>query len=63
MDLVQKVIALTNQERANHSLGALAWNEQLFKAAQEHSQNMAHGDFMDHRELVKRAREEGSFYS
>lgn len=33
MDLVQKVIALTNQERANRGLRLLAWNEQLFKAA------------------------------
>ncbi|MCY7338082.1 MAG: CAP domain-containing protein [Chamaesiphon sp.] len=47
MDLVQKVIALTNQERANHGLRSLEWNEQLFNAAQEHSQGMAHGDFFD----------------
>ncbi|MBD2495396.1 CAP domain-containing protein [Nostoc sp. FACHB-280] len=59
MDLVQTVIALTNTERAKHGLRALQWNEQLFKAAQEHSQSMAHGDFFDHRELVERAREEG----
>lgn len=59
MDLVQKVIALTNQERARHGLRALEWNEQLFKAAQEHSQGMANGDFFDHRDLVNRAREEG----
>lgn len=59
MDLVQTVIALTNTERAKHGLPALQWNEQLFKAAQEHSQSMAHGDFFDHRELVERAREEG----
>ncbi|MBE9213359.1 MAG: CAP domain-containing protein [Richelia sp. RM2_1_2] len=59
MDLVQQVIALTNQERANHGLGALEWNEQLFKAAQGHSQNMAHGDFFEHGDPVKRAREEG----
>ena len=59
MDLVQKIIALTNQERANHGLRSLEWNEQLFKAAQEHSQSMANGDFFDRRELVERAREEG----
>ncbi|MEB3178445.1 MAG: CAP domain-containing protein [Nostocaceae cyanobacterium] len=59
MDLVQKVIALTNQERAKRGLRQLQWNAQLFNAAQEHSQTMAHGDFFDHRELVKRVREEG----
>jgi uncharacterized protein YkwD len=59
MDLVQTVIALTNQERANRGLGALAWNEQLFNTAQEHSQSMANGDFFDHRDLVKRATDEG----
>jgi uncharacterized protein YkwD len=39
MDLVQQVIALTNQERAKHGLGALQWNEQLFKAAQGFSKH------------------------
>jgi len=59
MDLVQKVIALTNQERANRGLRALEWNEQLFKAAQGHSQSMANGDFFEHGDFLKRARDEG----
>jgi len=59
MDLVQKVIDLTNQERARYGLPALQWNDQLFNAAKEHSQSMAHGDFFDHRQLVERVREEG----
>ncbi|BAY29075.1 hypothetical protein NIES2107_09160 [Nostoc carneum NIES-2107] len=59
MDLVQQVIALTNSERAKHGLGALQWNEQLFKAAQGYSQNMAHGDFFEHGDFVKRAKDQG----
>ena len=59
MDLVQKVIALTNTERAKHGLRALQWNEQLFKAAQGHSQNMAHGDFFEHGDPAKRAIDQG----
>lgn len=59
MDFVQTVIALANQERANHGLQPLEWNEQLFKAAQGHSQNMANGDFFEHGDPVKRARDEG----
>jgi uncharacterized protein YkwD len=50
---------LTNAERAEHGLGALQWNEQLLKAAQGHSQNMANGDFFEHGDYVKCAREEG----
>ena len=55
MDFVQTTIALTNQERTNHGLGAFEWNEQMLtvNAAQKHSQGMAHGDFFDHRELAK----------
>lgn len=58
-DHLQTVIALTNQERAKHGLPALAWNEHLFSAAQGHSQDMANGDYFDHRDLVNRARQEG----
>ena len=59
MDLVQKVIELTNQERTKRGLGALNWNEQLFKAAQGHCADMANGDFFDHRHMVERVRKEG----
>lgn len=40
-------------------MGALTWNEQLFKAAQGHCVDMANGDFLDHRQMVERVREEG----
>ena len=56
---IQQVIALTNEERKRNGFKTLKWNAQLFNAAQEHSQSMAHRDFFDHRELVKRVREEG----
>ena len=67
MDYPQKVIELTNQERRKRGLGALRWNEQLFKAAQKHSINMGKYDFaghVDHRNspFYERVKAEGYSY-
>lgn len=51
------------KERKKKGLQTLTWNEQLFKAAQEHYVGMANGDFFDHRQLARRVKEEGYNYS
>lgn len=45
---VNKVLELTNQFRAQNGLGALKLNSELNAAAQNHSQDMAVGDYFSH---------------
>jgi uncharacterized protein YkwD len=54
MDRAHRVIELTNQERTKRGLRALTWNEQLFKAAQNHCKNMAEDDFFSHQDRFNR---------
>jgi uncharacterized protein YkwD len=44
----EQVIALTNQERAQHGCPALTANDQLTNAAQGHSSDMAINDYFSH---------------
>jgi len=46
--LINRVIELTNAERAKAGLGALTLNNQLAEAAQGHSDSMAADDFFSH---------------
>lgn len=45
---LNRVVELTNVERAQQGLAPLTFNTQLAAAAQVHSANMGSGDFMDH---------------
>lgn len=61
--VLQRVLDLTNMERSKAGLPPLTFNPQLAAAAQKHSQDMALGDFFDHRQMVERVRAEGYQYS
>ncbi len=45
------VVDLTNEYRAANGVGAVTLNQDLFDAAQGHSEDMAVNDFFDHRNL------------
>ncbi|OKH30661.1 hypothetical protein NIES2119_30515 [[Phormidium ambiguum] IAM M-71] len=45
---IDRVVQLTNIERQKVGLPPLKFNSQLAKAAQEHTNNMAKGDFFSH---------------
>ncbi|MDD5012618.1 MAG: CAP domain-containing protein [Candidatus Nanoarchaeia archaeon] len=44
----QKIFESVNQERINHGLNALVWDNQLALIAREHSEDMYKRDFFDH---------------
>ncbi len=48
---MDRVVELTNQERAQFGLPPLTTNTQLAEAAQIHTENMTQQDFFDHTEL------------
>ncbi len=50
-DIEKAILSYTNEERKNHGMVALNWDERLAIVAREHSQDMAGNNFFSHDNL------------